>query len=158
MKSSISGLVHVAEGPAESLHSTTLPTLPLPAGDFRADPASWVSCPARVGFLPGTIGLTSKTTSPARTVRLVLSDPELSSFDLRLPTRSYGKRSRPDRHQVATTRVKLHALVVLASSHEPVKKKSLDFQPDRSILKAGTQRRRVNRPSVGQSKDCVRRC
>ena len=62
--------------------------------------------------MPGTIGLTSKTTSPARTVPAILSDPELSSFDLRLPTRSYGKRSRPDRHQVATYRPLIHRLVI----------------------------------------------
>ena len=118
------------QGPAEHKPSTTLPTPPLPAGDFRASLARQ----AVPVYQAGRLGLTFKTTSPARTVRLVLSDPELSSFDLRLPTRSYGKRSRPDRHQVATTRVKLHALVVLASSHEPVKKESLDFQPDRSII------------------------
>ena len=78
------------------------------------------SCTAVPVFQAGGLGLTSRTTSPARTVRLILSNPELSSFDLKPPTRSYGKRSRPDRHQVATTRVRLHALVVLASSHEPV--------------------------------------
>ena len=78
------------------------------------------SCTAVPVFQAGGLGLTSRTTSRARTVRLILSNPELSSFDLKPPTRSYGKRSRPDRHQVATTRVRLHALVVLASSHEPV--------------------------------------
>ena len=78
------------------------------------------SCTAVPVFQAEGLGLTSRTTSPARTVRLILSNPELSSFDLKPPTRSYGKRSRPDRHQVATTRVRLHALVVLASSHEPV--------------------------------------
>jgi hypothetical protein len=35
--------------------------------------------------MPGTIGLTSKTTSPARTVPAILSDSELFSFDLRPP-------------------------------------------------------------------------
>ena len=94
------------------------------------------SCTAVPVFQAGGLGLTSRTTSPARTVRLILSNPELSSFDLKPPTRSYGKRSRPDRHQVATTRVVLHALVVLASSHEPVKKKSLDFWLKWSILNA----------------------
>lgn len=80
--------------------STQLPYPPHPylLGTSVSALRGWVSCPARVGFLPGTIGPTSKTTSPAHTVRLVLSDPELSSFDLRIPTRSYGKRSRPDRH------------------------------------------------------------
>ena len=108
------------KGPAEHKHSSTLPTPTLPAGTSMPVLRGWVSCTAVPVFQAGGLGLTSRTTSRARTVRLILSNPELSSFDLKPPTRSYGKRSRPDRHQVATTRVRLHALVVLASSHEPV--------------------------------------
>ena len=104
------------------------------------------SCTAVPVFQAGGLGLTSRTTSRARTVRLILSNPELSSFDLKPPTRSYGKRSRPDRHQVATTRVRLHALVVLASSHEPVKKKGLNFWLE--VVDTYLQKDTPNRRSV----------